>query len=459
MAESKTPKKTPAKKAGRKVPAKKEEPVKKVRKVKEFERPSARDVVDFINLRVGNTGPVIRSAGDSWNVFDLRRPCGILALDLNTGGGLPAGGLSQLDGPESVGKNMLMYHHMAQIQKLYGHNACVAMACLEMPLDKRFAQMCGVRIAMSAYDIDVENRSREKRHEPPMTIDEVREAREIPTVGEFLILDQGGAEAILEGTLELVKSNRCQLIGLDSWDSILTIKEQTTAMGDVPQVASPANLQTQFMKKLCDDALRPIYRCADCGGAPLKKEVVSYDTRNYRYACEYCGWKGLDPEVEVNESTILAIRQVRAKINLMGKSFGRKYQTGGAHARRHGNLVRISLHAGKVIREGGEKGPAIGKEVNWEIPKGKTGAKEKGAGAISLFYQPLRYDIHNDLIKTCLELGVIERSGAFLDIPCLDTKIRGKNNLLTLLEEDPGVISALREAAYIAFGLDHVRFS
>lgn len=235
-----------------------------------FGKMNPEDIIRRINVRFGDAGPIIRSANEAWDASDLRRPCGITSLDLAQGGGLVAGKVHQVDGPESTGKNYLLYRYFAQAQKNYGNDAVLAMACFESFVDKHFAQQCGCKIAMSQYDVEVTNRARELRGEPPLTKAEVKEARECPGVGTFHIFE-GPSEAVLGGTVEAVETNAYQIIGIDSWDSMLTAPEERAELGEVPQVASPATLQTRWAKKILD-AFTPIYRCPECGGAPPGEE-------------------------------------------------------------------------------------------------------------------------------------------------------------------------------------------
>jgi len=420
-----------------------------------FPKPDPRQVALAINMRFGNNGPIIRPASEAWNAFDLRRPNGITSIDLSTGGGLPAGGVCQVDGPESTGKNYLLYRYFAEVQRNYGERACVAMACFENFVDKHFAQMCGVRVQMSKYDIDVTQRARKLRGEEPLTKQEIKEAIECPGVGEFHIFE-GPAENVLDGIVYAVEHNIYQAIGIDSWDMMLTAPEDTAALDETPQVASPAMLQTKWSKKILD-ALNPIFRCPGCARAPLDKHVTDTKTINFKYLCPDCGWKGLDPHVEVNETTIVAIRQSRAKLNLGGgKTYGRAYDSKGAYALQHVNLIRLSLYPGAPIRL---KDVKIGKEVNWEVTKGKSGTHEGASGTFSLYFDPLEVDTDGDLLTQCLKHKVIEKKdGARYVIPEIEMDpVHGEEKMLGLLETEPELVRTLKELLYVHAGLAHVR--
>lgn len=448
-ASARQPKKVPKKAKARKVT---DGPIKPVGGG--FSRPAVEDVVHQINMAYGKSGPVIQKASDTWNTFDLRRPSGIMSLDLSTGGGLPSCGLSQLDGPEGVGKNFLLYHYMAECQRIYGDKACIGMASLETPMDKHFAQRCGVRIAMSPYDIDVENRARQRRGQPPMDSAEIKEARTMPDVGQFLVLDQGGAENIMNSIIDLVGHNICQIIGIDSWDAVQTYLEREKQLGEHAQRASVAQLQSFFAKKLSDEGLPAIYRCKECGFSPLESNVTDVAARKYYWRCGSCSWRGLDPAVERNETTLIAIRQVRSRMSTFGK--GRPYQSAGAHAIRHQNLVRVTVHPGSRIPEDTSK-PKLGKEVSWEVTKGKCGCHEGARGSFKLYFENMQVDVFDDLISQCLQQGIMGQGGGVYSVPFMEFKIKGRDNLLRVLEETPELWDQLRDRLYVETGLAHVR--
>lgn len=445
-----------AKKSDKKKSEKKK-PNKKKRLLNKFPKPDPNKVIHDINMKYGDAGPIIRAANNAWDASDLRRPCGIPSLDLATGGGLVAGKVHQIDGPESTGKNYLLYRYFAEAQRRYGKNTVLAMCCFESFVDKQFAQSCGCRIAMSRYDIEVSNLARATRGEPPLTKKEEKEALECPGVGEFHILE-GPSEKVLDGVVEAVRSNIYQIIGIDSWDAMMTMPEERATLEEVPQVASPATIQTRWAKKTLD-AFNPIFRCPKCGYAPIENKVTNYELQNYKYVCKSCEWSGKDPATEVNETTLYCIRQVRSKISMTGqRRYGRDYKTDGANALQHLNHIRISLHPGSAIKDGNIK---IGKEVNWEIAKAKAGAKEGRTGMFTLYFNPIEVDVARDMMAQCIEHKVIlDRGAGWFEFPEIDMdQIHGKDAVLDMIEKEPELLELLRELLYIKADLSHLRFT
>ena len=427
-----------------------------------FPKPSPDDVATAINMKFGTHGPIMRAATDSWDASDLRRPSGIADLDIAHGGGLIAGKVHQFDGPDGIGKNFLLYQYFAEVQRNYGDDARLAMACFESLVDKQFAQTCGCKIAMSPYDIEVTQRARELRGEQPLTDEEIREALSVPGVGTFHVFE-GQAEQVLDGIVEAVKANIFQIIGVDSWDAMITAADEDKDLEEARVVASSAGIQTRWSQKIYN-AFNPIYRCPSCGYAPLGKRVTESATMNYKWFCPNetdkakCGWSGLDPAIEVNETSVYCIRQVRARIDMSGRPIkGRPYESKGARALMHLNHLRTSMHAGKYLTN--KSGQKLGKEVNWEITKAKSGAREGTAGQFLLYFGPTEVDKPKILLNQCLKHGIVTKGAGYFNVPDIDMeRVQGENKFLGLIEREPQLMSSLRELLFIKAGLSHVRF-
>ena len=95
----------------------------------------------------------VRMAGSVSVPYHLRRPTGVMSLDLGLGGGWAAGGLSQVYGPGSAGKTHLTFRTAAEVQRNYGDDALIAIACSEIRVDKGFARRSRMCIAYSEEEI------------------------------------------------------------------------------------------------------------------------------------------------------------------------------------------------------------------------------------------------------------------------------------------------------------------
>jgi len=418
------------------------------------------DLVEGITAELGGYGVVLQRGSELEGRFDLRRPCGIPSLDIATGGGLAAGGLSQIDGPDGAGKNLLIYNYFAQVQRLYGDSTRIFMLCMEFPFDKMYARKIGFRVPFSNYELEVEARRRREAGEEPLTVQECHELQDKKGCGEFLVL-RGAAEGNLDALVRMIWSNAFQIGAVDSWDSMLTAAEDEADLADDPRIASSSSVQTKWMKKV-QGAMAPRKRCPEC--YELEIEFKKHSETSYGYTCKSCGWKGKRPFLEENETTIIGIRQVRANLNKAGMR-SREWKVGGAWALKHGKLVDIQLRPGEILytKDGKTK---IGKEINWEITKGKAGTHEGITGAFKYFFEPPEIDIDSDFINYCTSKSIIRRGGSvyYVDhggaLPNEDDplKFSGKDALMDAFDDPKlGLKNLLWKMMLKDAGLQHVR--
>ncbi len=365
-------------------------------------RDNTDDLLEVIQSMAGE-GVVVQRGQDLEGRMDLRRASGIVSLDIACSGGLPSGGLSQIDGLDSVGKNMLLNHYYARCQRVYGSECNIAMVCFEMVYDKMFGRKLGVKVALSDYEIDIEDRKRKAKGLPALTKKE-KDTLATDQIGKFHIIRGHIAERMLQVTADLTASNSYQIIGIDSWDAMLPAAGDAKDLEDSAKVADASGVQTRWMSKIFG-ALTPQKICPQCYDRPL--DFRSSGPAKYQNTCPSCGWKGKQPYLWENETSLIGIRQVRANLNKAGMH-ARDYKVGGAHALRHGKMIDIQLRRGENIMVNKTK---VGKEIKWEITKGKAGAHEGVEGSFSYYFEPPRIDISSDLIAYALPAGIIEGGG------------------------------------------------
>lgn len=407
-------------------------------------------LLEAIQAELGSHGVVIQRGSELEGRFDLRRPTGIPSLDIAIGGGFPAGGLSQIDGPDGVGKNLLLYHTFAQIQRLYGDATNIFMLCMEFPFDKMYARQLGFRVPFSPYEIDVEQRRRAEAGLEPMNKEELAELEDDTGCGKFHVL-RGSAEANLDAVVAMIGSNAYQVGAVDSWDSMLTAPEEEADLADDPRIANASTVQTRWMKKV-QGALTPRRMCPECWSMEL--EFKKFGSGNFSYYCK-CGWKGKKPHLDENETSIVGIRQVRANLNRMGMR-SREWKVGGAWALKHGKLVDVQLRLGEILRSKDGK-TKIGKEIAFETMKGKAGTHEGKTGAFRYFFDPPEIDIDYDFLTYCTAVGIIRRAGSVYYIEPNDLKINGKSELLEAIGDGPELKNHLWKMMLSRAGLQHVR--
>src|SRR6476469_5915699 len=144
-------------------------------------------------------------------------PTGALSLDLALGiGGVPRGRIVELYGPESSGKTTLIYHMLAEAQKLGGVCAFID---AEHAMDPLYAKEIGV-------DID-----------------------------ELLVSQPDYGEQALEIADMLVRSGAVDIVAIDSVAALTPRVELEGQMGD-QTVGSQARMMSQAMRKLAGNLNR-----------------------------------------------------------------------------------------------------------------------------------------------------------------------------------------------------------
>jgi len=148
-------------------------------------------------------------------------PTGIEGFDQITGGGLPRGRIVEVFGPESSGKTTLVYHVLAEAQKLGGVCAFVD---AEHAMDPLYAKQIGV-------DID-----------------------------ELLVSQPDYGEQALEVADMLVRSGAVDVVAIDSVAALTPRAELEGQMGD-QSVGLQARMMSQAMRKLAGNLNRTQTLC------------------------------------------------------------------------------------------------------------------------------------------------------------------------------------------------------
>ncbi|TMK42588.1 MAG: recombinase RecA [Actinobacteria bacterium] len=167
-------------------------------------------------------GSVMRMGDEGARVRVNAVPTGALSLDLALGiGGVPRGRIVEIFGPESSGKTTLVYHILAEAQKLGGVCAFID---AEHAMDPLYAQQIGV-------DID-----------------------------ELLVSQPDYGEQALEIADMLVRSGAVDLVAIDSVAALTPRAELEGQMGD-QSVGVQARMMSQAMRKLAANLNRTQTLC------------------------------------------------------------------------------------------------------------------------------------------------------------------------------------------------------
>lgn len=379
--------------AKRKTAARKEE-------AKTSRKDRIRDLKAQINKNYNGKG--VMMSGDEYEApfLVLRRPSGIVELDIACGGGLPAGGLSELIGKTSSGKTTLMNQYFRMQQLLRGEDATLAIAMTEHKFDKGHAKFnCGVTLPLNRHEIV----AYEKTYRRVLTdVEKLRMAEEI---GVFEEIGAGIVDTLYEIILDCVAGSDFDIIGIDSWGAVLT------------KVAQEADM----------DARIP-------GGAALI---------NTMFVNKIAGLFAVPQGGKMNYTSVLGVNQYREKIGNKNMRAGdmTNMSVQGGNALKHLKLLSIYLDSAALWKEIKGKNKRIGKKVKWTIFKGKAGCHDGAAGEFNLIYGK-GLDIVGANVMSAFTRGLIHQSGSWLTIidPSDGTemlKAQGKEKLSAALEQDP----------------------
>lgn len=362
--------------------AKKTEPKKKTttrKKGKKVELTKAQRLAAFKDEQNKNFGSraLIQSGDEFTNVFVLRRPSGITSMDIATGGGFPAGGMSVIAGPEGVGKDYLCNRIIANLQTNYGEEASVYLAMSELAFDKKYAKKCGVRVALTDQEVEQWQEALGRK----FTAEELAWAKD--QVGTFHQVIAETAEDLLEAAAQAVKSNLYQIVVINSFGALLTKAENEADEGIADKHYGGASVPiTQFMHRLHSALNMP------------------------------------DSDGEPNTTTILGVNQARDNLGPDSK-YNPTKQSGG-RALKHGKLVDVTLQARSRIKIAGTGRQQViaGKEIHWEIAKGKAGCHDGPKGMYPFYFgehgYPFGADVYQDLITVCVLFDIVQQAGSWL---------------------------------------------
>jgi recombination protein RecA len=167
-------------------------------------------------------GSIMKMGDEAAAVRVAAVPTGALSLDLALGvGGLPRGRIVEVFGPESSGKTTLLYHVLANAQKMGGICAFID---AEHAMDPAYAKRIGV-------DID-----------------------------ELLVSQPDHGEQALEIADLLIRSGAVDIVAIDSVAALTPKAELEGAMGD-QTVGVQARMMSQAMRKLAGNLNRANTLC------------------------------------------------------------------------------------------------------------------------------------------------------------------------------------------------------
>lgn len=238
-----------------------------------------------LDIAIGNIekqfgrGAIMRLGDASAKLQVEAIPTGSLALDLALGvGGIPRGRVTEIYGPESVGKSTLAYHVVAEAQKLGGVAAYID---VEHALEPAYAAEIGIN------------------------------------VDDLLISQPDTGEQALEIAEALVRSNAVDVVVIDSVAALVPRAEIEGDMGDsLPGLQ--ARLMSQALRKLTGAISRSntavifINQLREKVGVVFGSPEVTPGGRALKF---YASVRiELRPVEQLKQGTVVIGRRVRAKV-------------------------------------------------------------------------------------------------------------------------------------------------
>lgn len=368
-------------------------------------------------------GRVMR-AQDTNASYLLRRPTGIISIDIAMAGGWPASAPAVLVGPDGAGKDYLLWRTAAETQRLYGEEFCMAVYFTEFKPDKLYMKdYCGLQIALSDKELLELDMARQTVGYAGLTSDEIDHYKH--QIGEFIPILGVSADNGFDMLRAFIERNICQIVAVNSIGFMQTeAKEKVEAFEEFAQQRNEAALLSKAMPKFAMD----LNAGAIDGGA--------------------------------NETSIILVNQVRSKDSGGAKMPGRipqekdGYKTAAnSWALKHGKAIELFLHNGPKIVDDEDKTFVLGRKKQWELTKGKLGTHEGIKGEFSYFHEE-GADIAGDLLNTARSLGIIPGGGW---IKYTDSRfgftVQGEDKAISLLNRSPELMDHLRQACFQAAGV------
>lgn len=356
----------------------------------------------------------------------LRRPSGIMQLDVDCGGGLPAGTFNTLTGPDGAGKTTLLYHYFAMHQRLYGKDSYIAIGAVEGGVDYFQARRVGWIIPIPMQVIDAQQRELAARGAPLLTAEDIADLRR--EIGHNNILKGlSTAEEYLDVIEQLLLSNIYGIVGIDSYEALMPKSEAgLDSLEEFPTQAARASVVGRFLQHY-----GPITRNPNSFTTLIMTCQVRYNRKKTEAPAHFAkymkDWAGVVPP------SVKHWRQYDVTVWSGGKI------TNGSKEKE-----------GKVI---------LGKDVNWEITKAKLGGHDHVLGDTPYYYDARGFHPLRTVLTTGIRYGVIKETEAgvtFLrnNVPheYLD-QVPNADLFVQALQEDVGLELEVRREILAAAGV------
>lgn len=307
--------------------------------------------------------------------YMIRRPTGVIELDIHLGGGFAAGGPCIVGGPYNSGKTWLFWRTVAMLQRIYGRDFVGAIANVETALDYGQAIAAGALIAIPDEVLNHWAEWRHGRGMPDFTSEEVDRLK--TQVGRIELITGEYGEQILENVKSFIDTNACSIIAIDSLNALQSAADVDKTLEQREQLGSNAVMLKKFWLQY----------------APVVRSGKNYTTL-------YC-----TQQVVSNTA--------KAQAQAFMQKYMKDWEIKGGEAAKHFSLATLVMWSGEKIKRDKE---VIGKYVNYTFRKGKAGTHDNLSGEFPFYYSIGGVDLHGELIASAMRRGVLVQYGNRLQV-------------------------------------------
>ena len=326
------------------------------------------------------------------------------------------------------GKSYLLAKYFAMNQRLYGEKSSLAIGLSEGAPDHWFWRKAGVQVAIPDAMIEEEMKYRKERNLKPFTKEEHKDLKK--QVGEIVVLRHATGEKLLQTVIEAIETGVFDFVGLDSVSALLSESESGKELDENPQQAAVATSMTRFFQ---------------------------------HYLTSTTGFYGR------NDTTVVFTAQARSnrKKSEAAAHFAKymkDWTTSGSWAARHGKLIDITVWSGgkekeEVLINGKKQRVAMGKDICWEISKGKAGTHDGITGEVEFSYDTMTDDLQS-IVSAGFRYGSIQEKAGLVTV-CRGTgepveglvDLAGIDRLIAIMKEDFEVELFIRREVLAASGI------
>jgi hypothetical protein len=294
---------------------------------------------------------------------------------------------------------------------------------------------CGVRVAIPDRMIDEQNKYLKEQGLKPFTKEEIKELKS--QTGHIEIMRHATGEKLLQTVVEAVETKAFDIVALDSVSALLSENEAKKDLDEQSQAQAVANVLTRFFQ---------------------------------HYLTQTTGFYG------TNETTAIFTAQARSnkkksEVAAHFAKFMKDWTTQGAWAARHGKLIDITVWSGGKDKEevqvagvldekGSTKRVAMGKDICWEITKGKAGTHDGITGEIGFSYDTLTDDLRS-IVMSGMRSGCIKEKDGLITVQRRSSgeplegmiDLAGPDRLISLMKEDFEVELFVRREVLASLGI------